>query len=364
MINKVSNIDTICVLLDIKDYENESFNVLNYLNTEKEKAKLAVTSNANDKHLITLNEMTFQLFTNGSQGYSYILRNNDYEVKIAQFRSKVKSLYPIQVRFSSECLWSNGVSNAWSIIYNWIVETFGNILDNKVFRLDLATHVSDIDFITDNEISYKGKFKKRDKTFHTGRNINCITFGTRKSKCIYCRIYNKSLEVREKNQKLWFRDIWNENKLNINNVWNVEFEIKSELFRKYNIHTIEDVTTHTKDLWEYCTKTWLIKIDKTNTRIARCRINNNWLELQDSFNHFKAVGLIEKQKQLQYDADALVPSIVGNITSYSARHSINDIGQAFNTLYKETTQYLSNKNTDFRQVVDTKASLLRDSEVN
>lgn len=111
MINKVSNIDTIYVLINIKNYEIRCKNILQFL--EKEKAKLELISNANSKHLITINEMPFELLSNGIRGYAYILHNQGYEVKIAQFKSKIESFMPIQLRISAEYLWSMGIVKAW-----------------------------------------------------------------------------------------------------------------------------------------------------------------------------------------------------------------------------------------------------------
>ena len=192
--NFISNIDTICVLVDTENYEQEAEQILKYLEKEKENAKLYSLENASYKHLIKINNMSFTLSANGKKGYAYLLQNSGFQVDIAQYKSKLKNFLPIQIRISSEYLWAYGLSHSWSIIYNWIVEAFGNIINEKVFRLDLCCHISDIDFVKDCEISYKGDFKKR-QVFHTGNNINALTFGSRKSKNIYCRIYNKSLEI-------------------------------------------------------------------------------------------------------------------------------------------------------------------------
>lgn len=292
-------------------------------------------------------------------GYLYILQNNGYEIKIAQTRSKLQAFYPIQVRISSEYLWTYGLTACWSIIYNWITETFGNIIDNKVYRIDLCCHVSDIDFITDYETSYKGHYKKT-QIFTTGRTVNCLKFGSRNSKNIYCRIYNKSLEIREKNHKCWFNDIWASYDLNINNVWNIEFEIKSDFLRRFNINTIQDAYNHLCDLWEYCTKEFVIKIDPTNSKVERCPINSDWLEIQNAYADFISTGLIERDKQIQLDTKALIPNLVGCITSYSARKGCKNVSNVFNSIYKDMNRYLEQKNTNFENEVNFKTSLLTD----
>ena len=179
--NYVSNIDTICILIDTENYEQFADSVLEYLSKEKELAKSIFTTDTNYKHLVTINNLSFHLSPNGTKGYSYILQNNGFQVHIAQFKSKLQYFSPIQVRISSEYLWAYGLSNSWEIIHNWIVKTFGNIIIEKVFRVDLCSHVSDIDLITNYNLNYKGDFKKR-QVFYTGNQINSITFGSRKSK--------------------------------------------------------------------------------------------------------------------------------------------------------------------------------------
>ena len=288
--------------------------------------------------------------------------NIDLIAIIAQYKSKLENFSPLQIRISSEYLWAYGLSNSWSIIYNWIVETFGNVILEKICRLDLCLHVSDIDLITDYDISYKGDFKKRE-IFYTGKKISAITFGRRTGKNIYCRIYNKSLEVQEKKQKTWFYEIWKNNNLDIKNVWNIEFEIKSEFLRRFNINTINETLEHLQDLWVFCTNEWLQKIDRTNKRVERCNINSDWLEIQKAYSNFSTKGIIEKSKQVEFDALVLVPNIVGNITSYSARKGNINIDEAFSNLYRDTKKYLSNKETSFEKEVNNKRLILGNCEV-
>ena len=357
----ISNIDTIYILIDIENYEKNTKKLLEYL--AEEKAKLNTINNTSYKHMININNMNFEILNSGTKGYAYILNNSGYQIKIAQYKSKLDAFSPLQIRISSEYLWAYGLSNAWSMIYNWIVETFGNVISEKVCRLDLSTHVSDIDLITDYEISYKGSFKKRE-TFYNGKNINAITFGRRQSKNIYCRIYNKSLEVQEKKQKTWFYEIWKNQDMDIKNVWNIEFEIKSERLRSFCINTVHDVLEHLQNLWLFCTNDWLVKIDRTNTRVERCNINKDWLELQNAYKKFSSKGLIEKQKQIELDALVLVPNIVGNITSYSARKGNSNIDEAFSNLYKDTKKYLNKKSTSFEKEVNNKRLILDNCEVS
>lgn len=354
--NYVSNIDTIYILVNISNYEIVCKKVLDLLEKEKEIAKLEVANNANYKHFVTINNINFELLSNGSKGYAYILHNNGYEVKVSKYKSKIKNFMPIQVRISAEYLWSNGLITSWEIIKNWLEITFGFIKNHKISRVDLCTHVSNVDFITDYNISYKGYFKKDSVNVlnYTNKKINAITLGSRKGKNVYCRMYDKTLEVKETKSKMWFFNIWQDNNLDINNVWNVEFELKSKFLREFNINTIEDLYKCLQNVWKYCTTDWLVKIDRANKRSERCPINSDWLEIQKAYDSFNSIGFIERKKQIEIDAESLIPNIVGNITSYSARKGITDIHSVFNELYTSTQKYLEEKEKTFEDEVKRK----------
>ncbi len=63
---KIANIDTIYILVDIEDYENVSSQLLFNLNKEKETAKLKSMDNSNYIHMININDMVFQIRPSGS----------------------------------------------------------------------------------------------------------------------------------------------------------------------------------------------------------------------------------------------------------------------------------------------------------
>ncbi len=353
----IQNIDTICILVDIDNYENNAQKTIQYLEEEKNKAKLLLEK-TNYQHIIEIDNMNFQIFSNGIKGYSYVLHNDGYQINIAQYRAKLSSFFPIQVRISSEFLWSKGIVQSWLEICNWLERNFGKITTTKVYRVDLCLHTSDVDFISGYEEVYKGRFKKYSTTFN-GNTINSICFGTRKGKNIYCRIYNKTLEISETKSKAWFTPIWEDNHLDIHNVWNLEFELKSEFLRELQINTIEDVCSSLPNLWRYCTEHWLVKVDRVYTRIERCPINKQWLEIQKAYDKFISTPSIERKKQISIDAEILIPNIVGNITSYSARKNNTDIKIAFKNLYADTVKYLKNKDSSFDIEVSNKQKIIQ-----
>ena len=350
----ITNIDTIYFLLDIENYEKNCNDILSYLQIKKENANLRKETNNLIDELVTLNNLQFKIYPNGTKGFAFILKNDYFEISISKYRSKISGFKPIKIRISAEALWSLGILKSYEIITNWIIQTFGNITQESVYRIDLACH-SNIDFISNYKDSYKGDFKKQTVSY-SGNNINALCFGSRNNKNIYCRIYNKTLEIQETRNKTWFKEIWYKNGLEISNVWNLEFEIKSDFLRENNLFTVSDIYLHLQDLWRYCTENWLVKIDNSSSRKTRCKTTKDWLGIQNAYNNFSSKGLIKNHIVEEMNSSILVGTIAGFITSYSAGKNIIDYKIATKQLEIDTKKYFKSKNTTFNEVVLNKIS--------
>ncbi|HYE09862.1 MAG TPA: hypothetical protein VEF53_06760 [Patescibacteria group bacterium] len=350
-------IDTLCATIDIQNYEAVAQDLLSKLETKKNEAKLAATNNASQKTTIKLGNQLFQIYPIGTMGYAYILSNDSYEVKLSQYRSKNENFYPIFIEIRSTQLWSKGVEAAWNDIIQLISENIGKVKANKLNRLDLCCHTDSLELTEEDCTTFEGKFHE-DTIYRFRRRVNAMYFGSRKNQRILCRIYDKSFEVKQSNKKLWFHDIWRENGLDIDKVWNVEFEIKREFFKEMQIDSVEDALERINTLWEYCTKEWLIKKNNDRTRIERSTTNEVWVDIQNLFKDYKSRDMIKREKQLEYDAVSLVPGTIGNITSFAARTGIENFEEAMNQLMLQGNKYLFKKDKTYSEVVQEKIALL------
>ncbi|WHH57287.1 hypothetical protein [Petroclostridium sp. X23] len=350
-------IDTLCAVIDIVDYEKSTYELLKLLEQKKEEAKLVAASSASEKEIIKIGNLNFEILPNGSRRYAFILHNDGYEVKLAQFRATKECFYPVFIKIKSEYLWSNGPENSWKIIIDWVNNHVGKVKANKISRLDPCCHTDEFKLNIEDLYSFKGHFQQ-DSIHRDNREINAITFGSRSGRNIYSRIYNKVLEVNTKNQKLWFYDVWSQKGLDIDNVWNIEFEIKRDFFRNREIETVEDVFQRIRDIWQHCTGEWLVKVNYNRSRIERCEVDENWRKVQQAFNQYNGTGLISRVKQIEADASILIPGAIGYITSFAARNGITNIDDVFNTVYQQGVQYLSHKQQDFQSAITKKMSLL------
>ena len=362
--NYISNIDTICFLAYFKNYDtNISIRaLLKNLKYEKEKVITVVRSNPTYKHLIQLGEMKFELLPSGKRGYAYILKNNGYELNIAEFSSKISNFAPVQVRISSEYLWAYGLMNSYYVIYNLISNIFGIPEKIKLSRVDLSMHISNANFIDNYEKAYKGNYRNSNVNYHN-KYINSLTFGSRSSP-IYCRIYDKSLEIIEQSKKTWFYDIWEKNNMDIKNVWNVEFELKNEFFRNYNIFSPEELIEHLNTIWQFLTCEWLLKINIDNKRIDRCSTNDLWKIVQNGYSNFNSQELVKRDRQKDSEALAAIPAIAGYLTTYAAKRGITDITSAVYEILQESENYLlTRKNSYLNNEIKKKIPLYHEREV-
>lgn len=339
-------IDTLIIGFDIEDYEERNKNLFEALEIKKKKAAEIDEKMINDKVNIVIEYFEFNVLGNGKQGFSYILHNDLLEVDIARYRSKKDEFYPIRVRFKQEYLWSCGIRNCWIVVEEWINKSFGEVIDVKIGRVDMACHTDLINLDIKDLERFKGKYRKQS-IFLDDRKLNTINFGSRESG-IYLRIYNKSLEIKTDKKKEWFKELWEVYNADKNkDIWNVEFELKREYLRDIGINNFSDLYERINSVWRYLTEKWIVYVKKDNKRIERCSIRNEWLEIQKAFDNYEDKPIIKREKQLNYEASAMIPQIIGCVVSYGARLGVDDIEYVFDVLYGEGEKYLKKKKTTY-----------------
>ena len=355
-------IDYMSFSVEVQGYSEKIQEYAESLERMKLLAKEYSTNKSNDKALITIGDKTFEVLANGANGYAYILHSSEYEVKLAQFRSKNPQFYPVKIRVYAESLWSKGPEVAFQEIYEWVAATFGAIIDNKVSRLDLCCHTDELEISYATIGGFKGLFRQKNiREFN--RTVSGVEFGSRGGK-IYGRIYNKSLEIQQKRVKLWFYDIWKDKGLEREPVWNVEFELRREFFTDYKINSVEDAFAHLRSIWKRCTGEWVVLTDNDRSRIENSTVSAVWEAISASFDQYVSKPLIKREKQLSVDADALIPATVGNITTVAARLGENNIKAALAIIQEKGEKYLKRKAATYTEKIDEKISLLSSDRQN
>lgn len=352
----ISNIDTLQFTLDFNDYNHNISKIADELNNKKSTAKTLAGTYASEKALFRIMDMVFEVLPNGAKGYSYILHNSDYEIKLAAVRSSNKNNYPVFVRIKQSPLWALGVEVSYQYIKYLLSSLFGTISAEKINRADLCCHTDEIPFADFDISNFKTRCTKKNLFMH-GSKQSGFNFGSRSS-LIYCRIYDKSLEVSESNNKAWFKDVWIDNGGDPENVWNIEFELKRDFFKEQHIETVSELLEICCGLWHYLATDWLQLTNKDRTRLENCTIFDKWVILSDSFKSLREQkSFIRCSKQREARLPGIISQMFGYLTTSAALRGITDLETAIEVSAADMINFAAIKNKDFAAIVSDKMAL-------
>jgi len=150
---------------------------------------------------------------------------------------------------------------------------------------------------------------RKKQIYYDGNEITGFNFGFGGD--ISCRIYNKSLKSKEKKIK-WRPVIWNNNgySKNMGDVWRIEFQLKREILKQFNVNSPDEVFYSLNSIWKYCTHEWFsVRIKGTDNTKSRWIIEKWWNLLSElEFNSFgkEVVRKIHKDTQFEKIIDGLL----------------------------------------------------------
>lgn len=319
----IANVDSLFYSIDIKNFEKENEQFLNLLELMKIQAKVDTLQET----YFDYKTYRFRILPNGLRFHSYILHNEIMSISVSAHRSTNKNNYPVAVRLKSLFLWQNGYLQAYEDSINILRDIFkGEFIKEKISRADICCHTDNLCLSLEDINSFRGTYKKNE-IFMTNRKLSGVTFGTFTEKNVMCRIYNKSLEINTSG-KTWFNEVWKKQDINIERVWNVEFQVGRTFFKDYNIETVTDFALKARAIWEKLTSDFICYINQDDTNISRCSIKPEWLILQTAYNNYVNQKIIKRDKQMKCSADELLPLLTGVLVSYGAckfNYNLDDV---------------------------------------
>lgn len=333
----ISNIDSFFFSVDIEDYSTNNAELLRKLQEAKDEAQIDRLKEIK----VDFGGRKFKIMPNGSRFHSYILHNDNLEIKLARHRSRSKNNYPVAIRLKSLYLWEKGFLNAYMETIGFIEDTIkGAIVGNKISRADLCCHTDELFPTADLEV-WRGRFRKIE-IFTYNRCINAFVFGSFNENNIMCRIYDKTLEIKSSG-KTWFNKIWQSEGMNVNNVWNVEFQVGRKFFKEHNIESSQDFILKMRGIWEKLTGDWINLINLDNDRKSRCTVKDEWINIQGAYLDFCLQKPVKREKQKNYDAKKLIPLIVGVLTTYGACKQKIVLDRVLDDFKNDMKEYLEDK---------------------
>lgn len=265
------------------------------------------------------------------------------------------NLESIKIQMSSFFMNDYGYEKSVEYVHNYLRGLGLNPLSTKVSRVDLNTYFLGHDFSYLRYDLFSTRSKK-NKTYNNGSKFTGFTLGARSNDSVFLRIYDKNNELKDNQSNIGYLDTLRKefliSKKFINKyaasfelsnypLWNVEFELKREVLRKYNIDTIQDLWEKVDSVHKHiCSNSFrLLDSPKTNSNASRKQNSFVWDILVDNYKVFHEGANIDKEKLKVYRQDE---SWLINRLEEFLSHDFNCDSAAFEKV-KELKEFLSSK---------------------
>ena len=287
------------------------FNVINYKtdfeDLERAKADAGAKLFANKDITLNWHGQPFAVHAKGTKGYEWVIENADVSICIAR-KPENGRIYPeLYVTFRSTYLWAKGHKKAFEEVSAWL-ETWANIGGNKVSRVDLCM---DMEMrLPKIDMAVNIVARARNKAEYTEYTAEKYTSGLRDTGykigcgCLVARIYDKTAEVKV-SQKEWFYSIWKNGGWDmVTPVTRIEFQLRRELLKGYQVITFEDLIIALPDIWRYSANDWVsIRVPGRDKQRTRWQMTDWWQVVSKGYvNYGETLGLIrETQSRVRYE---------------------------------------------------------------
>lgn len=197
-----SGIDTLVLALDVLWMGEGFFQVLR---EKKEEAK----SMDQDATIVLGTggepDCLFTIKPYGVRGYEWVLSGKEMTLRIGNWMEP-KSRPSVMVEIGSQSLWRLGPQRIRSLVLDLIESNRGLVKEYKVSRADLCVNVLLEKGIWSPRIEdHMVTYAKKWFTYSSRKGMESFNVGTGMVKA---RLYDKPLEIAEKNQKDWMFNIW------------------------------------------------------------------------------------------------------------------------------------------------------------
>jgi hypothetical protein len=352
------NIDSLFFAVDIKNYNEDTKELIDKLDILQMKAKEERKNKS-----VLIGNYAFDLLPNGNRNYKFLLHNNRWEIRLAQFRNTNSSNFPVFIRLKSEFLWEKR-DLAYKETIDFVEGGIGTVIAEKMSRADLCCHTDKVNvkklkldrFVTRSkskeqiidDIVDVSKMKK----YYTNLVMTGLVFGKTP---IRCRIYDKGLEIRQSSKKTWFYQIWKENGVDHDDVVNVEFQLNREFFKLFKIDTYEEFNNEIATIWRYLTVDWLRYVRKDKSRLEDCPTVKYWQELQKAYDQdWKSVNGIAREVQKSVNAKHLKNMIRHYMVSHAAAIGCKDFDNYKHNLEYDVLNLINEDGLTFEKAVENK----------
>ena len=157
------------------------------------------------------------------------------------------------------------------------------------------------------------------RSYEVGGTLTGFEFGSRKTKTLCGRIYDKTADIEAKGTT-WWHEVWEDRYVEGLPVHRVEFEFGRQGLTDFGIDTPAEALEALGDLWRYATEEWLTfrspTADKTRSRWAVAPERDS---VQGATLRHRAVGLARvREAKRGSSITRLLPALNGYVVSLGA----------------------------------------------
>jgi len=197
------------------------------------------------------------------------------------------------------------------------------------------------------------------RTYEMDGRLTGFEFGSRKTKALHARIYDKRADVEAKGTS-WWLEVWGDRLAEDLSVHRVEFELGRQGLVEFGIDTPAEALEATGDLWRYATGEWLTHRSPTaDATRTRWPISAPWSFVQGASLRHQAVGLARLQgTRRRTSISRLLPGVNGYLVSLAALLGTDDIEDTLGAVGHHLHTYEIASHTPFAERVARRRSEL------
>ena len=256
----------------------------------------------------------------GKDGYEWVLKSAEYEVRIGNWMSPC-SRPSIWIRIHSQTLWLYGVIEAIDRILTLFSCAGAMVKETKASRIDMCVDILLPESLWNCELGkHRVTHAKKFGNYEEGSQWSGFVIG--QGGAFSSRIYDKGLEIRLKSKKSWMFDIWQLPEVPEGyRAIRVEFQLRREAIVELGMNSIWSFTNHPRNAWAYCAHTWLKFQDRPDLHHTQQNTMPFWQTVQNGFLGGQEEQPMLRAKIVNVKQKQIAQQLMGQLTSLIALRS-------------------------------------------